>query len=1089
MPGRPHLLNNQREGTRHADALSYLLTDFESIHGLSIASGYVNLDGLHHLATAVSDGRKVRILLGAAPEPGLGQQQPLTRFDIALEGLRTDRDIARFPPSRAATKLMALDDWLERPDVEVRRYTSRFLHGKAYLFGSQTDARAALVTSANLTGAGLFRNLELGLVQYDPHVAHQAVAWFDQIWSEALDFKSELRKLLFPKVELLSPRDIYLKALLELIEPDDEEPSGPTPTGVELASFQLDGFHRALKILDTHHGVIYADGVGTGKTEIGLALIEEYASRRGQHALAVVPAQLVDYWKQKLHDARISAQVISYHQLASDEQLTGPDFEKPSRNLRSHKDAYRLVVMDEGHALRNPNTTWYQATARLLGGQQKDLALLTATPINNGLWDLYHLVMTFAQQDRAFEAHGIPSLRRHFLKAGANERDPENLDPDLLFSLADMVSVRRDRKFIELQYPDAFFPDGTPVSFPATNLSTERYDLDTAYPNLVQTITDHIGKLSMARYRPDAYRLNPEENGQSAVLSALLQSAILKRFESCWYACLLTIDRMIRAHDMFLTSWESGQVLSGDALREAASLDLDETALASWIEESLEFEDSEPVGEFVSDFREEVLRDRDRLAEVANTLRSLDSANGVRRIEPKLTLLLRLLEESSSQKVIIFSAFADTVRYLDKHLPSLIGGRARVTVIGSETTPDQRNQMLARFCPETVVRPDYVPPEGEVDLLISNDVLSEGQNLQQAATVISYDMPWNPQRVVQRFGRVVRLKSRHKSVSLITMLPEEGELEKILQLETAIRRKIVAAKPYGMEIEVVEGYSGEEIRNYASRLAAGDETLLNEAESDSGSGVGGGSQALSAELLRAELRRASMEGETSRIMDLPWGVGAAFRQGPDVPSKGPPGVFFACRTLDDERHWRYVNSERFASSPPELPSPNQASASPLRPLEGIASSPPEMLRRINPGQAPGVINPPVNLDKAWSLAASSILGERKQEAELAADDRSLGANQKWARALLGDADVSTPLNSSKAFAALGVERGSQIRKALGSIKRDLKDKAIDPSQAAQKIVDVVDFYGLRSVAPSPPLPQLTEEDIGVVCWMAVLPEE
>ena len=101
----------------------------------------------------------------------------------------------------------------------------------------------------------------------------------------------------------------------------------------------------------------------------------------------------------------------------------------------------------------------------------------------------------------------------------------------------------------------------------------------------------------------------------------------------------------------------------------------------------------------------------------------------------------------------MFSAFADTVRYLDEHIPGRVAGRERVTVIGAETDPDERTRMLARFCPETVVRPGYEPPDGEVDLLLSNDVLSEDQNLQQAAAVISYDMPWNPQRVVMVLRR------------------------------------------------------------------------------------------------------------------------------------------------------------------------------------------------------------------------------------------------------------------------------------------------------------------------------------------------
>ena len=595
MPGRPYLLDNLSDGTRHADALSYLLDDLPAHHGLSVATGYVNLGGLHHVAIAVADGRRARLLLGVAPEPGLGTLPPISRFDLALEGLRTDRDLARFPPSRAADRLAALDGWLQRPEVEVRRYTKRFLHGKAYLLGDSHDARAALVTSANLTGAGLFENLELGLVQYDPPVAARAIAWFDGLWDAAEEFKEDLLELLFPHVGLVSPRDVYLRALLELLGADVEQPRGPEPSAVELAPFQRDGLHRALGILRQHHGVIYADGVGTGKTEIGLALVEEYVMRRGQHALVVAPAQLVDYWNERLAQVRLSAQVLSYHQLAADEQLAQPGASHLHRHLRNDKDAYRLVVVDEGHALRTPGTTWYRAMSRLLGGTRKDLVLLTATPINNGLWDLYHLVMCFARHDQAFASAGIRSLRRLFLRAGANERDPEFLDPDVLFPLADMVSVRRDRKLIERDHANSTFPDGTPVAFPTPELTTERYDLDEAYPGLVQEITANVGALTMARYRPSAYLLDREELSRESSLGALLQSAVLKRFESCWHACLLTLRRMIDAHDVFLAAWDEGQVLSGPALRDAVAAELDETALADWVAESLDEADVEPV--------------------------------------------------------------------------------------------------------------------------------------------------------------------------------------------------------------------------------------------------------------------------------------------------------------------------------------------------------------------------------------------------------------------------------------------------------------------------------------------------------------
>ena len=565
MPGRPSLLDNLRPDAIHGDGLAYLADDLDERHDLSVATGYVNLGGLHHLATTVRPGRTARLLLGAAPSAGLGGEFPATLFERTLLALREERDIARFPASRALKRLLAIQEWLDRPNVDVRRYVAKFLHGKAYLFGDRADARAALVTSANLTAAGMWRNLELGLVHYDPEVSRRAIRWFDELWDQATPYKDDLRDFLFPDVDLLDPRAVYLRALLELFgDVLDEE--GTPPEAVELAPFQEDGFRRALGIIGRHRGVVYADGVGAGKTFVGMAFVEEYAVRRGRHVLIVVPAQLKEKWRAELDRARLPAQVVSYHGFAADEQLADPRTRNARRVLSNTKDAYRLVIFDEAHSLRNPDTIWYRATSRLLGGREKDVVLLTATPINNGLWDLYHMVLAFARHDRAFATHGIGSLRRLFLKAGANERDPENLDPDVLFPLADMVSVRRDRRFIEARYPGATFPDGTPVRFPEPRLSTERYDLDEHYPGLVVEITARIQRLKMARYRPSRYRLDADEQARERTLATLLQSGVLKRFESCWHACLLTVRRMLSAHHVFLEAWDDGHVPVGDAL-------------------------------------------------------------------------------------------------------------------------------------------------------------------------------------------------------------------------------------------------------------------------------------------------------------------------------------------------------------------------------------------------------------------------------------------------------------------------------------------------------------------------------------------
>ncbi|MEX2193909.1 MAG: helicase-related protein [Thermoleophilaceae bacterium] len=1059
MNSRPYLLDNLGDHSRHGAALAYLIEDVDGRHPLSVATGYVDLGGLHHLAE-IADGRPTRLLIGAAPDPGLGAQlPPMDRFRLQLERLRGERDFSRFPPSRAARRLQAVERWIARPEIEVRRYVSQFLHGKAYLFGDAGDARVALVTSANLTGAGMDRNLELGLANYDVPVARDAVAWFDGLWQQAAPFEEDLRDLLFPDAGVVDPRTVYLRALLELHAPEPDDPLRPSrPTGLELAPFQRDGYERARVIARAHGGVVYADGVGTGKTEIGLAFIEERTKEDGVFALVITPAQLARRWRERIDQTKLPAQVVSFQELSADEQLV-PEAPNRRRHLNNAKDSYRVVVVDEAHALRNEDTTWYRAMERLVGGTQKQVVLLTATPINNGLWDLYNLVMLFARHDRAFAGAGIDSVRNLFLAAGANERDPESLNPDVLYPLADAVSVRRDRAFIEREYEDATFPDGTPVRFPAPRLTTRRYDLDSAHPGVFEAITEQIDALTMARYRPSAYELDAEETSVEAQLGGLLKSGVLKRFESCWKACLETVENMLAAHDAFLLGWQRGEVLSREQLRAAATAEFDDTGLAGWLDQQLEGADGvRPAVEFDPQYGDAVAEDRSRLAAIRDELGQLDAAT-----DPKLALLRALLEASPAAKIAVFSTFGATVRYLDQHLPEEIGGRGRIAVIGGETTPDQRLEALGRFAPHTVVRPDYVPPSGEVDLLISTDVLSEGQNLQQAQAVISYDMPWNPQRVVQRNGRVIRLRSEHDEVLLTTMLPEQGELERLLGLEARIQGKIKAASGvYGMESQVIEGLEVE-LRQYAERLAGGDEELLDEAEESSGAFIG--------EELRRLIDRAAAEGEVERVLALPWGVGACFRQAAGGRSQGAAGVFFATRTPampdadEGYRYWRYV----------ELPSGD------------LVTSDLEILRRIDPSGGEPAELEGVDLEVAWRIAFPSIVVEHNQRADLRGDQEQIGPKQRWALEVLRDPSVGLPPGADLADEALSVERSSAVRRALGDVQDRVRAAEITLEEAAVQIVAVVDDFGLQPVEP-PPLPEkIEEEDLGVVCWMAVLP--
>ena len=152
-------------------------------------------------------------------------------------------------------------------------------------------------------------------------------------------------------------------------------------------------------------------------------------------------------------------------------------------HLHNDKDAYRLVVVDEATRSATRTRPGTAAMERLLGGERKDVVLLTATPINNGLWDLYNLVMLFARHDRAFAADRYPLGRELFLAAGANERDPENLDPDCS-SRSPTRSASAATGASSRSTTRAHVPRRHPGALPGAASRTRRYDLDDAHPGL-----------------------------------------------------------------------------------------------------------------------------------------------------------------------------------------------------------------------------------------------------------------------------------------------------------------------------------------------------------------------------------------------------------------------------------------------------------------------------------------------------------------------------------------------------------------------------------------------------------------------------
>ncbi|MDE0115640.1 MAG: SNF2-related protein, partial [bacterium] len=464
---KPELAVNRGEQTV-AGALngfiSHAATGFVGGACLDIATAFFNVGGYSLLADSLDRATGVRLLLGAEPMPPESRRRALrsesanpqraarARLRQALEGheqnLLVERDHLgfTFEVDAAARRLV---EWLRSDTVQVRRLEGRFLHGKAFLVGDRSHGVVA--GSSNFTYAGLSTNLELNLGNYSPHVVGQVRDWFDELWDEAEEY--DLAALFEARFEPHLPQLVYLRMLWEFYgEELEAEVAAQGVPQIHLTSFQSDGLWRARRILEARDGVLIADEVGLGKTFLAGELIREAALDRRQRVLVITPATLRDGpWRAFISEHLLAVELVSYEELMADRRLN-PEHTDAIK-LAAEINDYAMVVIDEAHKLRNPGTQRAQALRRLLAGSPpKKLVMLTATPVNNSLWDLYHLLGYFLRNDAAFADAGIRSLRDHF--ANAMALNPDDLTPEHLFDVLDAVAVRRTRAFVKRFYPN-----------------------------------------------------------------------------------------------------------------------------------------------------------------------------------------------------------------------------------------------------------------------------------------------------------------------------------------------------------------------------------------------------------------------------------------------------------------------------------------------------------------------------------------------------------------------------------------------------------------------------------------------------------
>ncbi|MBV4464353.1 DEAD/DEAH box helicase family protein [Pseudomonas sp. SWRI79] len=849
-------------------AIRYLRDWCQLSKSIDIATGYFEISALLALGDEWKKVDGIRILMGDEVSQRTkkafneGLVRVAGRLDHSIEVEKKKNDFL--------DGVEAIVEAIRSKKIQCRVYRKDKFHAKAYITHARMEVigSSALVGSSNFTYLGLTQNVELN-VQITGSPVAVLQEWYDQHWEQAEDVTEELLRVIERHVEEYRPFDIYTKALHEFFK-------GHELTATEwernhsviykiLAPYQREGYHALLKRANRFQGALLCDGVGLGKTYVGLMLIERLIVHdRLKVALFVPKSARKPVWERALKQ-RLPHLFGKYSQLEIFNHTDLMRGGQVAEDLASVKERADVILIDEAHHFRNTGTkgdpndpqSRYWKLYELAEG--KTVFMLTATPVNNRLRDLQHMIEIFSRQQADYFKDaplGIHSLPGHFRKmekdlerslnrttTGSEEVQTDQVEADVVLgtdALFQALVVQRSRAYVRRSLEAS--GDGD-ILFPKPREPmVQPYSVKQTYGKLLQMLEAAFSKekplFSLAIYDPYAYYRGDMDDidvfaeGRQKQVVSLIRTQFLKRFESsvhafrasCWTLLfkLLAwvqvhaetahekrlVDRWKNQHSGLIDYVQSHQF---ELFGEEDGVDADEDVVPQELMEAVEKLPREKfkVDEIIS----ETLLDLDQ---IASFLKELDKFKPSQ--DKKLQALITLLKKDpvlKEHKVLIFSEFMSTARYLKQQL--IDADIQGVEEIDSATKTD-RGEVITRFSPYYNGSSSAELAENrqqEIRVLVATDVLSEGLNLQDATRIINYDLHWNPVRLMQRIGRVDRRMDPVIEARIVTDHPDQkklrgetaywnflppDELDELLRLFRTVSKKTLRiSKTFGIE--------------------------------------------------------------------------------------------------------------------------------------------------------------------------------------------------------------------------------------------------------------------------------------------------
>ena len=751
------------------------------------------------------------------------------------------------PTKQDEWTLRRLSSQLKDGKVVVKLYLKEPLHAKLYLAYRPSDFSSKIIGimgSSNLTYSGFKGQGELNADFTDSDHVQKLANWFDNRWNDrfCLDITQELIKVIdesWASEKIIPPYYIYLKTAYHLSQ---EARSGIKEFTLtpefrhELFDFQQTAVKIAARHLrnEKRGGAMIGDVVGLGKTITACAIAKIYETTYASSTLVICPANLQEMWRKYAIKYDLKVDIMS---------MSKPIDVDSARY-------YRLIIVDESHNLRNGGKR-YSNIKSLIEHQDSNVLLLTATPYNKDFSDLANQLKLFIGEDQDLGIRPEEYIRqlggerafmqRHseiFIRSiRAFEQSPYAEDWNELMKL---FLVRRTRTFIKENYAKVdetdgrkylLFNDGSRSYFPdriPKALKFETVEGDQYSRLYSSSMIGMMEDLQLPRYGLVKYINENKTIDATTIEKQLLEnlsragnrmmgfckSTFFKRIDSSGFSYLLTLYRHILRNMVFVYAIENKlplpigdentlpdeyiadedsnlQFFSSDedrVIAEGATItfptDIDvyrkkaqEYYQIISTKNNLAWLDSKY---FKRTLKQHLLSDCEKIIDMIKLCGDWKPAD-----DQKLLELEKLLSDiHSKEKVIVFTQYSDTALYVYKQLKRR-GFDHIGYVTGGYKNP---TEMVERFSPVSNGKTN-LSPDDEIRVLIATDVLSEGQNLQDAHVIVNYDLPWAIIRLIQRAGRVDRIGQKEDKIFCYSFFPADG-VESIIRLRSRLNERI-----------------------------------------------------------------------------------------------------------------------------------------------------------------------------------------------------------------------------------------------------------------------------------------------------------